>query len=216
MASKAIMISDTLPTYDLDQFVIPSHYREDVASIVIPNGLIRDRVERLAQEIYKEYRGRHVQLLCVLKGGQQLFADLLHYLKKMFRYNDSGDSSFGMDFVRAKSYVNDQSIGDVEIIGISEKDIKGKHVLLVEDIIDTGKTMSALTDKLKNIGATSVKVASLLVKRTALSNGFQPDFVGFSIPDAFVVGYCLDYNERFRDLEHICVISDKGMKKHAQ
>lgn len=214
MASKAIVISDSLPAYGLDQFVIPSHYRKDVESIVIPNGLIRDRVERLAQEIYREYKGEHVQLLCVLKGGQQLFADLMHYLKKIFRYNESSDSSFGMDFVRAKSYVNDQSLGDVEIVGVSEEDLKGKHILLVEDIIDTGKTMAALTAKLKTLGVKSVKVASLLVKRTPLSNGFEPEFVGFSIPDAFVVGYCLDYNERFRDLEHICVISEEGKERY--
>jgi hypoxanthine phosphoribosyltransferase len=77
----------------------------------------------------------------------------------------------------------------------------------VEDIIDTGKTMVALLNRLRNYNPKSVKVTSLLIKKTERSNGYIPHYVGFAIPDAFVVGYALDYNEHFRDLDHICVIS---------
>jgi len=80
-------------------------------------------------------------------------------------------------------------------------------LLIVEDIIDTGATMVHLLEKLKTFNPNSVRVTSLLVKKTSRSNGYTPHYVGFAIPDAFVVGYALDYNEYFRDLDHICVIS---------
>jgi hypoxanthine phosphoribosyltransferase len=79
--------------------------------------------------------------------------------------------------------------------------------LIVEDIIDTGATMVRLLERLADFKPLSVRVTSLLVKKTERSNGYTPDYVGFAIPDAFVVGYALDYNEYFRDLDHICVIS---------
>lgn len=83
-------------------------------------------------------------------------------------------------------------------------------MILAEDIIDTGLTMTKLVPLLLQAGAASVRVASLLEKRTPRACGFKGDFVGFSVPDAFVVGYALDYNEAFRDMPHICVINDAG------
>ncbi|XP_070584337.1 phosphoribosyltransferase domain-containing protein 1 isoform X2 [Erythrolamprus reginae] len=89
-----------------------------------------------------------------------------------------------------------------------------KNVLIVEDIIGTGRTMKALLDSIKKYKPSMVKVASLLVKRTALPDGFRPDYYGFEIPDLFVVGYALDYNEYFRDLNHLCVINNQGKAKY--
>lgn len=89
-----------------------------------------------------------------------------------------------------------------------------QNLLIVEDIIDTGATMVQLLKKLETFAPKSVKVTSLLIKKTPKSNGYIPDYVGFSIPDEFVVGYALDYNEYFRDLDHICVISVSSQKKH--
>ncbi len=85
----------------------------------------------------------------------------------------------------------------------------------MEDIVDTGHTMVGLIETLKRFNPNSIRVASLLLKRTPKSNGYIPDYVGFAIPDAFVVGYCLDYNEVFRDLDHICIISEQGKTKYA-
>ncbi|KAJ1932946.1 hypoxanthine phosphoribosyltransferase 1 [Kickxella alabastrina] len=95
------------------------------------------------------------------------------------------------------------------------KELKGKNLLLVEDIIDTGKTMQRLLETLSKYELKSVKVASLLLKKTPLSCGYVPDYVGFAVPDLFVVGYCLDYNDIFRDLDHICAISETGKKSYA-
>ncbi|GAB1302775.1 Hypoxanthine-guanine phosphoribosyltransferase [Apodemus speciosus] len=210
------------------------------------------RTERLARDVMKEMGGHHIVALCVLKGGYKFFADLLDYIKAL---NRNSDRSIPMtvDFIRLKSYcnaggkpfipggwrddsVNDQSTGDIKVIGGDDlSTLTGKNVLIVEDIIDTGKTMQTLLSLVKQYNPKMVKVASiyraldsellqmlnsldvqvfhkecqknqavvkssLLVKRTSRSVGYRPDFVGFEIPDKFVVGYALDYNEYFRDL----------------
>lgn len=98
------------------------------------------------------------------------------------------------------------------ITGIDLSTVAGKHLMLIEDIIDTGVTMTRLIPELQKAGAASVKVASLLEKRTDRSCGYKADFVGFSVPDHFVVGYNLDYDEAFRDLPHICIINEAGIE----
>ncbi|EDL84493.1 rCG47045, isoform CRA_b [Rattus norvegicus] len=173
-----------------------------------------DRTERLARDVMKEMGGHHIVALCVLKGGYKFFADLLDYIKAL---NRNSDRSIPMtvDFIRLKSYCNDQSTGDIKVIGGDDlSTLTGKNVLIVEDIIDTGKTMQTLLSLVKQYSPKMVKVASLLVKRTSRSVGYRPDFVGFEIPDKFVVGYALDYNEHFRDLNHVCVISESGKAKY--
>jgi hypoxanthine phosphoribosyltransferase len=160
--------------------------------------------------------------ICVLKGGHQFFADLLNAVK---RINQSLPHSvpISLEFFKISSYVNDKSSGSVDIALTGnetwadvQKRLKGKHLLVVEDIIDTGRTMKAFTEKLNQLQAASVRVTSLFLKRTHLSNGYVPDYVGFSIPDKFIVGYCLDYNEYFRDLDHVCVINETGKAKYAK
>lgn len=118
------------------------------------------------------------------------------------------------DFVRLKSYEGTESTGHIRIIGGDLEALRDRNVLIVEDIVDTGATMVKLLSELEQYSPASVKVASLLVKQTTRSNGYTPDFIGFSIDDAFVVGYGLDYNEHFRDLQHIAVISSAGIEKY--
>uniref|UniRef100_A0A671X354 Hypoxanthine phosphoribosyltransferase n=1 Tax=Sparus aurata TaxID=8175 RepID=A0A671X354_SPAAU len=193
-------ISDDEQGYDLDLFCIPKHYASDLERVYIPHGLILDRTERLAREIMKEMGGHHIVALCVLKGGYKFFADLLDYIKAL---NRNSDRSIPMtvDFIRLKSYCNDQSTGEIKVIGGDDlSTLTASLVLHFKDIIDTGKTMKTLLQLLKQYNPQMVKVASLLVKRTPRSVGYRPDFVGFEVPDKFVVGYALDYNEYFRDL----------------
>uniref|UniRef100_A0A3B4YLR4 Hypoxanthine phosphoribosyltransferase n=1 Tax=Seriola lalandi dorsalis TaxID=1841481 RepID=A0A3B4YLR4_SERLL len=193
-SSSCVVISDEEQGYDLDLFCIPKHYAADLERVYIPHGLILDRTERLAREIMKEMGGHHIVALCVLKGGYKFFADLLDYIKAL---NRNSDRSIPMtvDFIRLKSYYNDQSTGEIKVIGGDDL-----STLTGKDIIDTGKTMKTLLQLLKQYNPKMVKVASLLVKRTPRSVGYRPDFVGFEVPDKFVVGYALDYNEYFRDL----------------
>ncbi|XP_013908459.1 PREDICTED: phosphoribosyltransferase domain-containing protein 1 [Thamnophis sirtalis] len=155
-----------------------------------------------------------IVVLCVLKGGYKFCADLVEHIKNLSR-NSEKFISMKVDFVRVKSYQNDQSTEDTRIIGGDDfSKLAGKNVLIVEDIIGTGKTMKALLDSIKKYKPSMVKVASLLVKRTVLPDGFRPDYYGFEIPDLFVVGYALDYNEYFRDLNHLCVINNHGKAKY--
>ncbi|TPX73335.1 hypoxanthine phosphoribosyltransferase [Chytriomyces confervae] len=207
-----INVDATLPK---EAFVIPHHYYDDVESVLIPHGLILNRIEKVAQDIANDAQGPLVAC-CVLKGASVFYADLMNALRKA-QTPDRKSIPFSYEFMKVKSYENDKSTGNVQI-SLSEdelKSYKGKHLLIVEDIVDTGRTMVALLERLKQYEPASVKVVSMLVKRTPESNGYVPDYFGFSVPDYFVVGYGLDYNEYFREMEHICIISDVGKVKYA-
>jgi hypoxanthine phosphoribosyltransferase len=134
-------------------------------------------------------------------------------LKLFSQFNDHKYVPFTFDFIRVKSYEGCHSTGTLHVQGPEMESYYGKHILLVEDIIDTGNTMSKLIPYLKQVGAASVKVASLMEKDTHKSCGFKADFAGFVVPDRFVVGYCMDYNDVFRDLNHLCIISEKGVEE---
>ncbi|KAI9014879.1 phosphoribosyltransferase-like protein [Gaertneriomyces semiglobifer] len=215
MSSKGCIDIKDQDGYDLEHFVVPPHYEKDLERVLVPYGLIRDRISKLAQTIAKDCQNP-VVACCVLKGAHGFFAHLVEDLKKC-KNSKGGSIPLSFEFIKALSYENDQSTGNVSI-SLKEDDLKafkGKDLLIVEDIVDTGKTMVALVEKLKQYQPASIKVVSLLLKKTDRSNKYVPDYVGFAIPDLFVVGYCLDYNEHFRDLDHIAVISDHGKKAYA-
>jgi hypoxanthine phosphoribosyltransferase len=215
VASKPIIIPDNDDGYSKDQFSIPTHYVKYVDSIMIPYGLISDRIEKLAQEIHEDYQGKNLYVVCILKGGEKIFADLTHNLHKLNSRYGQKSIPLKHDFIRASSYVNMKTTGSVNIDKNLEQleNFRGKEILLVEDIVDTGKTLDALVKLIKQYSPKSVKVVSLLIKRLKGGNCFTPDYIGFSIPEKFVVGYCLDYNENFRDLPHICVLNTKGIEE---
>jgi len=155
-------------------------------------------------------------VLCVLKGGYKFFADLCDQIQQISR-NAGMSIPLAPDFIRVQSYVDDQSSGNIQIHGIDNlASLSGKNVLIVEDIIDTGLTMQKLLQTIKEYQPKSVRVASLVVKRAPNSNGYRPDYIGFEVPNYFIVGYAIDYNEHFRDLGHICVINEAGKKKYAK
>uniref|UniRef100_A0A8C8MC06 Hypoxanthine phosphoribosyltransferase n=1 Tax=Oncorhynchus tshawytscha TaxID=74940 RepID=A0A8C8MC06_ONCTS len=202
-------IPDDEKGYELDLFCVPKHYEEDLDRVIIPHGLIMDRTERLARDIVRDMGGHHIVALCVLKGGYKFFSDLLDYIKAL---NQNCDKSVPLtvDFIRLKSYCNDQSTNSVKVIGGDElSTLTGKNVLIVEDIVETGRTMETLLSLLSECNPKMVKVVSLLVKRTPRGSGYRPDYMGFEVPDWFLVGYALDYNEYFRDLGHICILNEK-------
>lgn len=217
MCAKFIKIADDFPGYSQDMFCIPKHYEDDLESVLIPSGIIQDRIERLARDIFNDLASQPMVLLCVLKGGYKFFADLSDKIQSLSR-NSGRSLPLSVDFIRLRSYADDKSTGEIKISegqdGLS--DIKGKNVLVIEDIIDTGLTMVKLLEVLKQYNPRSLRVASLLVKRAPNSNGYRPDYTGFEIPNHFVVGYALDFNEYFRDLSHICVINANGKKKYSK
>ena len=213
MASSPIYISEQ-HRYSLDSFTVPVHYRDSLESIMIPKGMVKDRIQKMAKEIHQDYEGKHPTIVCILKGADKFFGDLTHVLDGINSGKDAQSVPFQTDFLRASSYRNDASTGQVKLLMADMESLRGKDILLVEDIIDTGETITRTIDEMNRYGPASIKVASVLVKRTLRSNGYVPNYAGFSIPDLFVVGYCMDYNEHFRDLSHICIINKQGVEKY--
>jgi hypoxanthine phosphoribosyltransferase len=217
MSQNFIKIEDDYKGYSTDIFCVPKHYEDDVDSVMLPFGLIHDRIERLARDIFTDLWSEPIVVLCVLKGGYRFFADLSDQIQLLCRHSEKS-MKMHFQFIGLKSYLNTQSTGVVSVQCDKSvlDDLAGKNVLIVEDIIDSGTTMVRLVKLINEQKPKNVRVASLLVKRAANSCGYRPDYCGFEIPDRFVVGYALDYNEHFRDMNHICVINKTGIQKYAK
>jgi hypoxanthine phosphoribosyltransferase len=204
--------------FDKEHFLVPDHYKDDIQSIMIPNGMVKDRIEKLAMDIYETYGDSEVHLLCVLKGSRGFFSALIEVLNRIRRYTRNHQSiPFIEHYVRIKSYEGTASTGDVRITSDDLTVLNGKHVLIIEDIIDTGHTLSAFIPHLLEFTPSSIRIASLLLKdlpEESVRERIKPDFCGFLIPPEFVIGFSLDYNEVYRDLEHISVISSAGIEKY--
>jgi hypoxanthine phosphoribosyltransferase len=202
-------ISDSLK-FEKSFFTIPKHYEKYLDSIMIPNGMIQNRIEQLSNELLLQYENQELHLLCVLKGASVFFGDLLNSLMKV---QERSNLPIEYDFIKVKSYEGSESSGSVQITGFNQfEKLTGKHILIVEDIIDTGLTMSKLVPYLYNkTNPASIKVLTLLEKRTIKPSLYKGDFIGFSIPNEFIVGYGLDYNEKFRDMRHIAILNQDGI-----
>ncbi|KAM9302802.1 phosphoribosyltransferase domain-containing protein 1 isoform 1-T1 [Morus bassanus] len=172
---RGVVISDNWPGYSLDLFTYPQHYYGDLEYVLIPHGIIVDRTERLAKDIMQDIGDNDIVVLCVLKGGYKFCADLVEHIKNLSR-NSERFISMKVDFVRLKSYHNDQSMQDMQIMGGDDlSKLTGKNVLIVEDIVGTGRTMKALLNNIEEYKPKMIKVASLLVKRTSRPDGYRPD-----------------------------------------
>ena len=163
----------------------------DLDQILITEDEIQTCLRSMAKQIEADYHGKDLLLVGVLKGAVMVMADLARAL----------DRHVEMDWMAVTSYGSGtKSSGVVRILKDLDTDIGGRHVLIVEDIIDTGLTLTWLVANLRSRGPESVRIATLLRKPAANQMDVEVDYVGFDIPDAFVVGYGLDYNERFRNL----------------
>lgn len=160
---------------------------------------IRRRIEEMAEEIRAAYGGRNPLLLGVLKGSFLFLADLARALAIPLE----------VDFVQLASYGDaTESAGFVRFVRDVERPLRGRDVLVVEDIVDTGNTLRFLLSTLATREAASVRVASLLDKPSRRQGAVQVDFVGFTVPDVFVVGYGMDMGEAHRNLPDICVVEE--------
>jgi len=225
--SPFISITDDFPGYKLESFNINPHLADNLDRVLIPGGFIQDRIERLACDIAIDLANESFVALCVLKGGYVFFNDLLDKIRHFYRYRYANTSQtpngvpdfaqqIRVEFIRLKSYEDEKSTSNLKVIGIeSLESLRGKNVLIVEDIIDTGNTMVRLLELLKKYDLKSIRVTSLFVKRTPLSNGYTPEYVGFNIPNEFIVGCNMDYNEYFRELNHVCVMNEIGKQKYS-
>ncbi|MGI8656934.1 MAG: hypoxanthine phosphoribosyltransferase [Pyrinomonadaceae bacterium] len=162
-------------------------------------GAIQARISELGAEIARDYAGRNPLLVGVLKGACIFISDLLRAI----------DLQLGIEFIAISSYGSSmRTSGEVRLVKDLDVAVEGRDILVVEDIIDTGLTLSYLLSNLHARGARSVKLVAMLDKYERREREVPIDYVGFKIPDAFVVGYGLDYAERYRNLPYIAVLKD--------
>jgi len=167
---------------------------DDLVEVLFTQEQIQDRVGELAAEIDRDYEGKDLVLVGVLRGAVMIMADLARAL----------NTHVEMDWMAVSSYGSGtKSSGVVRILKDLDADITGRHVLIVDEIIDTGLTLSWLTSNLGSRGPASVEIATLLRKPEALQMPVKARYVGWDIPNEFVVGYGLDYRERYRNMRDI-------------
>ena len=160
---------------------------------------IKKRVEELANEIRADYAGKYPLLIGVLKGSFVFLADLIRALNMPLEIDFIGLSSYGS---------GTESSGNVEIVGELKSSIEDRDILVVEDIVDTGLTVAFLLEYLRKKGPASLKLCALTDKPARRRVPLTIDYLGFSVPDKFLVGYGLDWDEKFRNLPDICVLED--------
>ena len=212
---KAIIIESSAmcPT---DKYYLTSKYQPYIQSIILSRGNLKDRIERLAYEMIQKYKGKKIVFLVILKGAI-FFADSLNEkLCELLKVNYNKDQmDFMFEYVSISSYSGTQSTGNVKVnsdVSVFES-LKGKDVVIIEDVYDSGKSCEELVKYIKNFEPNSLELAFLFVKMNMnnLKYNVEIDFVGFLIPDVFIIGVGLDYNERFRELNHLCVINQLGI-----
>ena len=172
--------------------------QNDITKVLITEAQIADRVKELARDLDTAYAGKDVLLVGVLKGAVMFMADLSRAIQ----------IPVSMDWMAVSSYGSGtQSSGVVRILKDLDADVLGRHVLIVEDIIDSGLTLSWLKSNLSARGAASVEIVALLRKPDAAKVDVEVMLVGFDIPNEFVVGYGLDYDEKYRTLKDVGVLA---------
>ena len=180
------------------QVMDAQHMASDFSSILFDEPTLLARIDELARDVERDYEGRDLLLVGVLKGATVLLSDFSRALNRHIDIEWMAVSSYGS---------GTKSSGVVRILKDLDADITGRHVLVVEDILDSGLTLSWLVGNLRSRGAASVEVLTLLRKPEAAKVQVNPRYVGFDIPNEFVVGYGLDYAERYRNLREIAVLA---------
>ncbi len=154
------------------------------------------RIKELGAEISKDYAGKEIIVLCILKGGVMFMTDLVKHINVPLKMEFMVVSSYGDEY---------KSSGIVKVLKDLDEPIIGKHVLIVEDIIDSGRTLSCIQKMLQERGAESIKLCTLLDKKEERITDVHVDYVGFPIGNEFVIGYGLDYKQYYRNLPYIAV-----------
>jgi hypoxanthine phosphoribosyltransferase len=175
---------------------VPVRWRKELASVLIPETQLARRVNALAQEIERDFRGRELVIVSLLNGTVIFLADLIRQLNLPLR----------LDFIGVSSYGQGTESGNLVFTKELRLDVSGRDVLLVDDILDTGKTLSRVLLKLQSLKPRRLKTCVLLDKPARRVENVKADYVGFTIPDQFVVGYGMDFAERYRNLPFVGVL----------
>ena len=174
-----------------------AHVENDLVNVLFTEAQIQQRLQEMAQEIERDYEGEELLIVGILRGAVMVMADLARSFSRHIE----------MDWMAVSSYGSGtKSSGVVRILKDLDTDISGRHVVIVDEIIDTGLTLSWLTSNLSSRNPASVQIATLLRKPEALQMPVDVKYVGWDIPNEFVVGYGLDYAEKYRNLPHIGIL----------
>jgi hypoxanthine phosphoribosyltransferase len=175
---------------------VPPRWRKEVERILITEEQLAQRVKILAQEIERDFRGRETVVISLLSGTVIFLADLMRHLNLPLR----------LDFIGVSSYGTGTESGELVFTKELRLDVRGREVLLVDDILDTGKTLSRVLPKLRALKPRRIQSCVLLDKPERRMEKVEADYVGFTVPDFFVVGYGLDFAERYRNLPFVGVL----------
>ena len=161
--------------------------------VLIKEETINKRLDELAKQIMEDYKGKDIMFLCILKGSVMFTVELAKRIKNNVQF----------EFIEVSSYENNQSTGKIKLNKDISQSIEGKDVIIVEDIIDSGRTISFLKEYLKQKNPNTLKVCSLLDKPSKRTFEIKSDYIGFEVDDKFIVGYGLDDNQNYRNLNYV-------------
>lgn len=185
---------------------VPARWRTDVQRILISDAAIAARVRALSREIQRDFAGRELVIVSLLNGTVMFLADLVRHVSLPLR----------LDFIGVSSYGVGTSPGELVFTKELRLDVRGRDVLLVDDILDTGNTMAMVLARLRPLKPRRIKICVLLDKASRRVQNVRADYVGFEIPDYFVVGYGLDFAERYRNLPFIGVLHPRIYQEGGQ
>jgi hypoxanthine phosphoribosyltransferase len=185
---------------------VPKRWRKEVAQILITDEQIAKRIAVMTRQIERDFRGRDMVIVSLLTGTVMFLADLIRHLELPLR----------LDFMGVSSYGAGTESGDLVFTKELRIDVRGRDVLLVDDILDTGKTMTRVIAKLRALKPRRIKTCVLLDKPARRVEKIKADYVGFEIPDAFVIGYGLDYAERYRNLPFVGILKPEVYQQIAE
>ena len=185
---------------------VPLRWRREVERVLITDVQLARRIKILAREIERDFHGREMVVVSLLSGTVMFLADLIRYLNLPLR----------LDFIGVSSYGAGTESGELVYTKELRIDVRGRDVLLVDDILDTGKTLSRVIPKLRLLKPRRIKTCVLLNKAARRVEKIRADYVGFEIPDYFVIGYGLDFAERYRNLPFVGVLHPHIYKEVSQ
>jgi hypoxanthine phosphoribosyltransferase len=184
---------------------VPARWRAEVEFILITERQIERRLLTMSREIQRDFAGREMVVVSLLNGTVMFLADLMRHLSLPLR----------LDFIGVSSYGAGTESGELVFTKELRLDVRGRDVLLVDDILDTGKTMCRVLGKMRQLNPRRIRTCVLLNKAARRTEDIEADYVGFEIPDFFVVGYGLDFAERYRNLPFVGVLHPHVYEKQA-
>ncbi len=212
---KAIIIDRNM-YIDEKFFNINEKYAPYLSKVIISNGQIKDRISKIAHDVIKKIqRNEEIVFLIMLKGAIESSKVFLENFQEIDNIKGL-NLRYTVEYIQTSSYQNDKSTGELNIKSGDNifNNLKGKNIIIIEDIYDSGLSLNKFIEMLKRFEIKSVKTFVLIQKMNIehLKYNYFPEYIGFLIPMDFVIGFGCDYNEYFRDLEHLCVINNQGIQ----